>query len=227
MVCIAMLLSCLASVSAQSASGQTKVVVPRHPKPLPEVDSLRQTNPELFRTEPLDQQIAMSDTLFWEPQPEKGIGPPEIVERLLMEEKYAQAMQAFEYFGDTIQGEYERCYLLYAYVLFYNYLIDRDRSQAVEYRAKRDARLAEMERQCPDYIEFFLMKVYLAEDPQDVVKWTTEAIAVKPKAAFFLSRANALWEMGQTEKACADYKQAAERQHPDGGTLFTERCANR
>lgn len=227
MVCIAMLLSCLGSASAQSASGQTKAVVPRHPQPLPDLDSLRQATPELFQTETLDQQIAMADTLFWEPQPEKGIGPPEIVERLLREEKYAQAVQAFEYFGDTIQGEYERCYLLYAYVLFYNYLIGMDRPQAVEYRAKRDARLAEMEKQCPDYIEFLLMKVYLAENPQEVVKWTTAAIAVKPKAAFFLSRANALWEMGQTEKACADYKQAAEKQHPDGGTLFIERCANR
>ncbi|MDE6439623.1 MAG: hypothetical protein K2K51_01185, partial [Bacteroidales bacterium] len=152
---------------AQSASGQTKAVVPRHPQPLPDIDSLKQTNPELFLTESEKEiQKIKADTLFWEPQPEKGIGPPAIVEQLLSEEKYAQAVQAFEYFGDTIQGEYERCYLLYAYVMFYNYLINWDEAQTFDYRAKRDARLAEMEKQCPDYIEYLTMKAFLAEEPQ-------------------------------------------------------------
>lgn len=227
LLCLGLMALGLRTPAAAQASGQSKQVVPRHPQPLPDLDSLQQARPELFPTESEEIREIKADTLFWEPQPEKGIGPPEIVERLLAEEKYAQAAQAFEYFGDTMQGEYERCYLLYAYMLFYNYLLDVDTTQTDEYKTKRDARLAEMEKQCPDYIEFLMMKVYLAEEPQEVVKWTTKAIAVKPKAAFYLSRANALWEMGQTKEACADYKQAAEKQLPDGVTLFTERCANR
>lgn len=227
LLCLGLMALGLRTPAAAQTSGQTKQVVPRHPQPLPDIDSLRQTNPELFQTESEEMKLLKGDTLFWEPQPEKGIGPPEAVVQLLEEEKYAQAAQAFEYFGDTMQGEYERCYLLYAYMLFYNYLLDVDTTQTDEYKTKRDAHLAEMEKQCPDYIEFLAMKMYLAEEPQEVVKWATKAIDIKPKPAFYLSRGNALWIMGKTKDACADYKRAAEKQFPGGIDMFKERCADR
>lgn len=225
MVCIAMLLSCLASVSAQSASGQTKVVVPRHPKPLPEVDTT--VLERVFSHTPgLLGGEQPQDSLPGEPAPEKGVAPPEIVERLLVNYEYDKAVLEFENFADTVTGDI--CHILFACVVFYDRMRFMDMENEAQYSLKRDAVMADMEKACPGFTDLYLMKAYAAEDPQEALGWMDKAIKSGATTGIaYTMRANVLWALGKTKKACADYKKAAAQNHPDGVSLFKERCTGK
>lgn len=222
MVCIAMLLSCLASVSAQSASGVSGVIVYKHPRPFVEasVDSTTDSTTDSI-TDAVADSIAPPP-----PAPALGVAPPDTVEKLLMQEVYGSALALFDAFFDTVQGDL--CHILYARLIFYGTLAIRDEENVALYVSKRDACLAEMEKHCPRFADMYLMKAMLCSHPKKALKWIDKAIRLAPdNGSYYSTRGDIFWAINKEEKACADYRKAIDLGDAYGASQSGERCTER
>lgn len=220
LLCLALLafgLCTTAPAAAQTASGLTKAVVPRHPQPLPDLDSL---------------QLPVQDNLQQTEQPQvelpqRGMPTPRPIEIMMDEGKFDQAVSAFEQYMDTAQGN--PCDLIYLPYTFYNRLLWEDPSKTAFYREKMDFYIDKFLQTCGHTVEGYLLREERMEPkiPDSVVVWMTKAIALDSTFDLpYLLRGHALWELQRTQEACADYKQAAEKQNRDAEELYIQRCAN-
>lgn len=194
------------------ASGQTQEVTPANPNTLPEV-------PATVAMGQPDPQAAQS---------QRGVVTPKQVEDLIMQREFAKAVETFEKFMKTAQGD--ACNLIYLRYTFYDRLMEVDRDQVAAYKVKRDASIVELEKNCPNMADLYVLKVQLYGEgkPDSVVKWLDKAIELDPTYAIsYGMRADALWLLQEDEKACADYKKAAELNDQPARMRYAERCANR
>ncbi len=184
-----------AQVFAQ-ASGQTQEVVPNNPNTLPEEPAATAGQDQI------DQQVD---------EPQRGVPTPKVIENLVDKQEYAKAVEEFEKFIKTAKGN--PCDLIYLRVSFYDRLALEDTSKAKAHQTKRDGFIKELEGKCAQMPDLYVLKARLDSDqsPEAAIRWMTKAIAVDPSYSFVYDmRGNAYWMLGQTEKACADFKKAKE-----------------
>ena len=209
---------------AQTASGQTKAVVPRHQQPLPDLDSLRQARPELFPIEIPDPDPA---DVQREPV-HRGIPTPRPIEIMMDEGKFEQAVREFTNYMDTVQGD--PCDLIYLPFTFYVRLLGEDLSKTAFYQEKVDFYFDKFMKICGNTVEGYRLKeeTMNPKNPDSTVVWMTKAIALDSTFdRLYLTRGYALWELQRTKEACADFKQAAGMQNPIGRDVYNERCLER
>ena len=214
-----MALSLRTPAAAQSASGLTKAVVPRHPQPLPDLDSLQALPP--VQDNP---QQAEQPQVEW---PQRGIPTPRPIEIMMDEGKFDQAVDEFEKYMTTAQGD--ACDLIYLPYTFYTRLLWEDASKTAFYQERRDFYIDTYLQTCGNTVEGYLLKEERMEpkNPDSTVVWMIKAIALDPTFDIpYLIRGHALWALQRPQEACADYKQAAERQNRDAKELYIQRCAN-
>ncbi|MDE6515365.1 MAG: hypothetical protein K2L03_04935 [Bacteroidales bacterium] len=219
-----MALSLRTPAMAQSASGQSKAVVPRHLQPLPDIDSLRQARPELFPLEIPDPEPA---EVQGEPV-HRGIPTPRSIEIMMDEGKFEQAVQAFTNYMDTVQGD--PCDLIYLPYTFYNRLWWEDPSKAAFYQEKVDFYVDKFLATCGNTVEWYQVKEHVMNPkiPDSTVVWMTKAIALDSTVnRLYLMRGYALWVLQRTREACADFKKAAEMQNTEGRDVYNEWCLDR
>ena len=216
-----MVLSLRTPAMAQSASGLTKAVVPRHPQPLPDLDSLRQARPELFPIEIPDPAL---EKVQGEPV-HRGIPTPRPIEIMMDEGKFEQAVQEFTNYMDTVQGD--PCDLIYLPYTFYNRLLFEDSSNHAFYEEKMDFYIDKFLKTCGNTAEGYLLKEMMQDlkNPDSTVLWMTKAIALDSTYnVLYLVRGHALWELQRTKEACADFKKAAEMRNTEGQEVYNGRC---
>ena len=209
---------------AQTASGLTKAVVPRHPQPLPDIDSLRQARPELFPIEIPDPEPA---DVQREPV-HRGIPTPRPIEIMMDEGKFEQAVREFTNYMDTVQGD--PCDLIYLPFTFYSRLLGDDSSKAAFYQEKAAFYIDKFLETCGNTVEGYQLKEETMNPkiPDSTVVWMTKAIALDSTDDWlYLTRGHALWALQRTKEACADFKQAAGLRNTEGRDLYNERCLER
>ena len=124
---------------------------------------------------------------------------------------YETAVKEFEKFIKTAKGN--PCDLIYLPMSFYMRLIDTDTSKTESYKDKVDFYFDQYMKTCGNTAEAYLLKNARMESQNfdSTVLLMTQAIALDPTYAnLYFTRGSALWQLQQTEKACADYKKAKE-----------------
>ena len=208
-------------VMAQSASGLTKAVVPAHPQPLPDIDSLRRVRPELFPIEIPDPEPEEAQR---EPV-HRGIPTPRPIEIMMDEGKFEQAVREFTSYMDTVQGD--PCDLIYLPFTFYVRLLGEDLSKTAFYQEKVDFYFDKFQQTCGNTAEGYLLKeeTMNPKNPDSTVVWMTKAIALDSTVdRLYVTRGYALWALQRTQEACADFKQAAGLRNTEGRDLYNARC---
>lgn len=182
-----------AQVFAQ-ASGQTAVVTPENPNTLPEISST------------MGQQSEMSSQ-----GEQRGIPTPKYIEDMVTEGKFVEAETEFNKFIKKAKGD--PCNLLYLRMSFYARLMRDDVANAQAHQTKRDEYIAELEKTCPNMADLYILKATIDpnQTPENIIYWMNKAAEVDKSYSFIYSmRGEAYRVLGQTEKACADFKKVKE-----------------
>lgn len=237
LLCLALLafgLCTTAPAAAQSASSQTKAVVPRHPQPLPDIDSIQQAMAlELLQNDPATRAAFMpvfpdsAQIAAQREQPQRGMPTPRPIEIMMDEGKFDRAVSEFTKYMDTAQGD--PCDLIYLPFTFYSRLLRDDTSKTAFYQEKADYYVDKFLQTCGNTVEGYQLKESLMEpkNPDSAVVWMTKAIALDSTVnMLYLVRAHALWELQRTREACADYKKAAEQRNWEAADMYEQRCTN-
>lgn len=230
-----MVLGFNAPAAAQTASGQTKAVVPRHPQPLPDLDSAQQARVlEFLQNDPATRATAPSTfpdsaqiAAQREKNPQRGMPTPLPIEIMVNEGKYAQAVSEFEKYMDTAQGD--PCDLIYLPFTFYRRLLDENPFEEEFYQGKVNFYIDKFLETCGNTVEGYQFKEGMMEPkiPDSAVVWMTKAIELDSTVnMLYLIRGHALWELQRTREACADYKKAAELQNWEAADMYEQRCSD-
>lgn len=198
-----------ARLQAQSSS-QTADVVPAHATPLPDVPAATAVG---------NGQVA--------DEPQRGIPTPKAIEELINKKDYESAVKEFDKFIKAAKGD--ACELIYLRYTFYSRMMIEDMAHAADHKAQREACIEDLEKQCPNMPETYMVKTHVHGDgnPEAVLKWMDKAIEIDPKfAAAYIVRADALWLLQEDEKACDDYQTAAEMGDRPAQIRYRERCPN-
>ena len=141
----------------------------------------------------------------------RGIRPPVTIEDLLMKQAYDKAVMEFEKYIKTAQGN--PCDLLQLSFGVYSRLLDEDTTKTAFYQEKADYYFNQYMQACGNTADAYLLKNARME-PQNfdsTVLWMTKAIELDSTYAdLYLTRGNALWQLQQTEQACADFQKVKE-----------------
>lgn len=194
------------------ASGQTQEVVPNNPNTLPEV--------------PI---VGSQDVDSLDEHPQRGVPTPKAIEDMIRNKEFAKAVSEFEKFMKKANGN--PCDLIYLRVTFYGNLrhVDTNAIQIEQYKAKEEQYISELEKKCPNMPEIYVIKAFLesndGENQEILIQYLTKAIELDNEYSMGYSmRGNAYWNLGQTEKACADFKKAAQLKDQMGLMLYQQNC---
>lgn len=211
-----------ANLQAQS-SGQTAAVVPTN------ADHL--SSNLAADTNEVEDVFLLGDgrvgVIVQEESAQRGIPTPNVVNDLIINKEYSQAVEKFEGFMKTAQAS--PCDLAYLQVTFYDRLMEEDPENKAFYQKSRDASIEQMESKCQKMAELYILKDRLDPDqsPETTIAWMDKAISVDSHyGTSYVLRGDAHWALGQTEKACADYKKAMELNDAVGSGNFAARCLN-
>lgn len=203
------MLGCGARAFAQ-ASGQTREVTPANPTPLADVaPAATQSRPDSPK-----------------PLPERGIPTPRAIEDMVTNKQFAKAVSEFEKYMKTAQGT--PCDLIFLPFTFYNRLLMEDTANPALYQEKVRFYVDKFLQTCGDTYEAYVLKDNIIEPrvPDSTVVWMTAAIKLEPKDPnLYISRGYALWQLGKTKEACADYAKAKELDAPFYGDYYDMQCA--
>lgn len=199
-------MGCGAQAFAQS-SGQTAAVTPNNPNTLSEVPVAGEAVQDASQAEYQD-----------------ALRPPMTVENLMGEGKFTEAVAELDKFVKSGQGD--ACYRMYVAYQTYTSLMNFDANQAAGYAQKRDALKAEMEKKCANSAVTYIMKAQQAgQTPGMVVTLMTKAMEIDPKLELcYELRGNALWQLGQSKEACADFAAGAKTGNPALSSLYNTYC---
>lgn len=163
------------------------------------------------------------------PQPsqeQRGIPTPKNIEDLLMKEAYGQAVTEFEKF--LAKSKTKSCDLTYLAYTFYDRLCWMDESNVSVYKQEKNRYINEFQEECGNTVEAYVMKNQEMEliNWDSTVVWMTKAIEIEPSmGSLYTTRGSALWQLGQVNEACADFKKAMET---DGAAaeMYNMQCKN-
>ncbi len=183
------------------ASGQTQEVIPNNPNTLPEV-----VGPQSETSMPSGEQ--------------RGIPTPKYIEDMVTEGKFVEAETEFNKFIKKAKGD--PCNLLYLSMSFYARLAREDSAKAQEHQTKRDEYMAKLETTCANMSDLYILKATTDANltPERMIYWMDKAAAVDTSYSLIYSmRGEAYRALGQTEKACADFKRVKELE-PDSQNYY-------
>lgn len=148
----------------------------------------------------------------WQPKHE----PPHLSETLrkyIASEDYNRALSEFEKYKKS--ASLTECEMVFVHYTFYSLLLDAntDTAKIAFYQGKIDTYANSFLQSCGNTVEGCIMKMarQVERIPDSTVAWMTIAIKLEPEMPMlYNTRGSALWELGQTEEACADFKKAKE-----------------
>ena len=198
-----------ARVQAQ-ASGQTANVVPAHAAALSDV---------AVEQDGLTAQQA-------EEQPQRGIPTPKAIEDLMDQGDYETAVKEFDKFIKTAKGN--PCDLIYLPMSFYDRLAVEDTSKTDYYKAQAKSYLDKYMQTCGNTADAYLLQErFDKQTPEVTVTRMTQAIKLDPDYIMpYTVRGNALWALGRTNEACADFTKAKELGDADAVVFLSINCGN-
>lgn len=142
---------------------------------------------------------------------QRGIPTPKYIEDMVSEGKFVEAEAEFNKFIKKAQGD--PCNLLYLRMSFYARLMRDDVANAQAHQAKRDGYIAEMENTCPNMADLYILKANIDpnQTPENIIYWMNKAAEADASySLIYIMRGEAYRALGQTDKACADFKKVKE-----------------
>lgn len=207
---------------AQTATGLSGPVVPKHAVPMPEQEQPMAGEGQVALDTAVDLRQETGS------MPERGIKTPEEVENLLQKGAYKQADQKLQKFLKKAQGgSYNPCDLIYMPMTVYSRMMWADTLRQDYHREKRDFYIAQYLETCGHTVEAYELQDAMANPrtPETTIEWMTKAIQAEPDYSMsYRTRGEALWQLQRTQEACADFKKCADLK--DGFCLdfYTVRC---
>lgn len=157
-------------------------------------------------------------------QASRGVQMPETIMKMLDNGDYAKAVMEFEKFNKVAKGT--PCDLKFLPFSFYYGLLGVDTTRTAFYQEKVDYYLGQFMQACGNTVEAYVLKESMMEPKNydSTVVWMTAAIKLDPNYAhLYLTRGVALWELGQTKEACADFEKAKEL-NPEFADYYQNNC---
>lgn len=184
------------------ASGQSAVVVPRHTIPLPELPVAEEAS--------IVMPVVDSVVVDHVEQPHRGIPTPKAIEAMMDAGEYAEAVDAFERYIKTAEGD--SCDLIYLPFTFYSRLLWEDSTKPDFYQGKVDFYVDKFLQTCGNTVDAYILRDLRHEPrmPDSTVVWMTEAIQLDSNYnILYITRGEAFWQLQRIKEACADFKRAA------------------
>lgn len=138
---------------------------------------------------------------------ERGLPTPTYIENMIRSGKIPEALREFEKFKAENQKKTSPYNLLYAEMTIYQQAQIADRENGEQYAKKAESLRQQIISKYPDVSDTYLLQIENNTPPQKVIQLATKAIELDPEnVSAYESRGNALFNMGQTKAACADFE---------------------
>lgn len=140
------------------------------------------------------------------PKYEKPI-PPHIDE-CIEQGKFTEALNEFEkYKASKRSVKKERNTVLSVEVMFYQRMSEFDIPNSARHRADRDRAIKRLLKEFPQWSETYQFAITPDFPPEKVIEYCTKSIELDPDNLRVRERrANTYYDMGEVDKACADYE---------------------
>ena len=189
-----LLLAGFGYASAQSAASNSREITPAVP-----ATSSPQTVAPVAPAQ-------IEDTL-----PDRGIPTPPIVEKLLQEGKFEQAINEFEKFKAGLKKA-NPFQIRFLEMTIYEQALDVNPNNS-KYIAKRNALKQELIEKFPNEPDAYLLQIDNSTPADVIVELTTKALNADPQyTEAYSQRGRALYKLGQTKEACADFEKVPWRE---------------
>lgn len=145
-----------------------------------------------------------------EPQYEPPI--PLYIDQYVNNRQFTQALSELEKYKASIDKK-ERNKALSVEVMFYQRMSELDQANSVQHRVKRDQAIRQLLEEFPKWSETYQCAITPDFSPEKVIEYCTKSLELDPNNyRVYERRANAYYDMGEVDKACADYEKLSYKE---------------
>lgn len=179
-------------VSAQSAASSSKEVVRRA---VPEKSEPKETS-----------AVATPAQESLSPKYERPI--PSHIDECIEQGRFTEALNEFEkYKASNRRDKKEGNKVLSVEVMFYQRMSEYDVQNRARHLVDRDRAIKRLLKEFPQWSETYQMAITPEFPPEKVIEYCTKSIELDPDNLRVRERrANTYYDMGEVDKACADYE---------------------